>query len=107
MKPFPLLLTIGAAAASLICPRTVNADDTTPPIVVPQDRDDRDLLQDLKGVPAPVKTLIVNFDQTRDQYLRQQHLLLIKLHKATTPEEREAIRDLLKANREAMMQQFK
>lgn len=95
---------LGVAAAGLICPRTVRADgSSTPPTIVPQDRNDRDLLRDLRGVPDNVKTLILSFDQTRDQYLHQQHLLLIKLHHATTAEEREQIRDLLQANRQEFL----
>jgi hypothetical protein len=100
MKPFRILLTLAAAMANLVCPRSVSAADaTTPPTVVPQDRDDRDLLRDLRGVPDNVKTLIVTFDQTRDQYLHQQRLLLIKLRHATTPDEQAQIRQLLQGNR--------
>jgi hypothetical protein len=95
------------AAASLLCPRTVLAQTTTPPTVVPQDRDDRDLLKDLRGVPSNIKTLILSFDQTRDKYLLQQHLLLVKLKNATTPEEREAIRDQLQDNRQDFLAQLK
>jgi len=98
MKTFKMLIMAGATAASLIFPRVAIAVDTTPQVVVvPQN--DRDLLRDLRGAPDDVKTLILNFDQTRDQFLRQQRLLLIKLHNATTPEEREEIRDELQANR--------
>jgi hypothetical protein len=108
MKLFRVFLTVTATAASLICPRGLWADTPiTPPTVVPQDRDDRDLLKDLKGVPDNVKTLILNFDQTRDQYLRQQRLLLIKLHNATTPEMREQIRDELQANRTEFLADLK
>src|SRR5258708_9432167 len=107
MKKIRILLTLGAAAASLVCPRAALAQTTTPPTVVPQDRDDRDLLRDLRGVPDPIKNLIQSFDQIRDQYLRQQHLLLIKLRHATTPEEREAIRDQLQANRQTFLNELK
>jgi hypothetical protein len=102
MKTIRVLITVGAALVSLACPRTLMAD-TTPPTVVPQDRDDRDLLRDLHGVPDNVKNLILNFDQQRDQYLRQQRLLLIRLRHATTPEEREEIRDQLQANRQEFL----
>jgi hypothetical protein len=97
----------GLAAGSLVCPRPALAQTTTPPTVVPQDRDDRDLLKDLQGVPDDLKTLILSFDRTRDKYLMQQHLLLIKLRHATTPEERAAIRDQLQANRQDFLAQLK
>ena len=102
MKKVRVLITVGAALVSLACPRVLIAD-TTPATVVPQDRGDRDLLRDLRGVPDTVKDLILNFDQQRDQYLRQQRLLLIRLRHATTPEEREEIRDLLQANRQEFL----
>jgi len=65
------------------------------------------LLKDLKGVPDNIKALILSFDQTRDQYLREQRLLLIKLHNATTPEEREQIREQLQTNRQAFLDALK
>ena len=74
---------------------------------MPQDRDDRDLQHDLRGVPDNVKTLIVTFDQTRERFLQQQRLLLIRLHNATTPEEREQIRQLLQANRQDFLNELK
>jgi hypothetical protein len=107
MKTFRTLLLVGTTAASLICPRVLQAQTTTPPTVVPQDRDDADLLRDLKGVPDNVKTLILNFDKQRDQYLLQQHILLIKLRHATTKEEREEIRQQLQANRQEFLADLK
>ena len=109
MKMFRVLLTVGAAAASLICPRTVFADTTpTPPVVVPQDRDDRDLLRDLKGAPDNVKTLILNFDQVADKYLQKQRELLRKLNNPnTTADERTAIREQLQDNRTAFLAELK
>jgi hypothetical protein len=107
MKNLRLLLTLGATAVSLFNPRVVIAQATTPPTVVPQDRDDRDLLRDLRGVPDPIKSLILDFDQTRDQYLRQQRLLLIRLRHATTPEERQAIREQLQDNRQQFLNELK
>jgi hypothetical protein len=111
MKPLQMLLTLSAALAALVCPRSVLAADSTitaPPTVIPQDHGgDRDLLHDLKGVPDNLKTLIVTFDQTRDKYLRQQRLLLIKLHHATTPDEQEQIRQQLQANRQDFLVELK
>ncbi|SRR5258708_760692 len=108
MKTLRVLVTIGAAAVSLACPRPAQADGTNPPpVIVPQDRDDRDLLRDLRGVPDNIKTLILSFDQVRDKYLMEQRLLLIKLRHATTPEEREAIREQLQQNRQQFLTELK
>ena len=110
MKQFRFLLTLGAAVATMVCPGLVSAADTTgatPPTVVPQDRDGRNLVRDLRGVPDNVKTLIVTFDQTRDKYLQQQRLLQIKLRHAATPEEQEQVRQQLQANRSDFLTQLK
>ena len=107
MKTLRTLLTLGAAVLSLACPRAVWAQESPAPTVLPQDRDDRDLLRDLQGVPDNVKSLILNFDQTSDKFLAQQRLLLIKLHHATTPEEREKIREQLQDNRQAFLAELK
>jgi hypothetical protein len=105
MKTFRILLTIGAAAASLICPRTVFADATV--TVVPQDSNDSSLLNELKGAPANIKALILNFDQIADKYLQQQRVLLLKLKNATTAAEREALRALLQENRQDFLAELK
>lgn len=110
MKLFRILLTLAAAMANLICPGTVLAADAstpTPPTVVPQGRDDHDLSHDLRGVPDNLKTLIMTFDQTRDRYLQQQHLLQIKLRHASTPEEQEQIRQSLQSNRQEFLSELK
>ena len=105
MKMFRVLLIVGVAAASLICPRTVFAG--TAVTVVPQDRNDAALLRDLKGAPANIKTLILSFDQVADKYLQQQRVLLLKLKNATTAAERVAIRAQLQANRQAFLDELK
>ena len=77
-----MLLALTAAVANLVCPRSVLAADapsSPPATVVPQDRDDRDLQRDLRGVPDNVKDLILTFDQTRDKFLQQQNLLKIDI----------------------------
>jgi hypothetical protein len=105
MKTFRILLTIGAAAASLICPGMVFADTTVTP--VPQDPNDAGLLNELKGVPANIKALILNFDQISDKYLQQQRVLLLKLKNATTAAEREALRAALQENRQDFLAELK
>lgn len=111
MKPFRLFVALCAAVANLACPRAVLGADTSaasPPTVVPQDRGaDRDLLRDLRGVPDSVKTLIVTFDQTRDKYLQQQQLLLVKLRHAATPQEQDQIRQQIQANRQDFLTDLK
>jgi hypothetical protein len=61
----------------------------------------------LAGVPKAIKSMIIRFDQTRDQYLASQNLLLIQLKHATTAAEREQIRALLQANRQAFLDTLK
>lgn len=110
MKLFRILLTLTAAMANLVCPRVALAADTPsspPATVVPQDGDDHDLQRDLRGVPDNVKTLILTFDQTRDKYLAQQSLLLIKLKHATTASEQEQLRAQLQANRQEFLNELK
>jgi vacuolar-type H+-ATPase subunit H len=77
------------------------------PVVVPQDPSKSDATRNLKNVPDNVKTLILNFDQTRDYYLKQQQLLLTKLHNASTEEAREKVRDQLQDNRKEFLADLK
>ena len=108
MKLLRTLLATSAVGICLLGSRTLLADDPTtpPPVVVPPDRDDRDLIRDLKNAPEPVKTLIMNFDATRDKYLADQRALLAKLRGAT-PEERAKIREQLQDNRQAFLAELK
>jgi hypothetical protein len=106
MKALRVLLIVGAAAC-LLCPPATLAQSTTTPTVVPQDRNDADLLRDLQGAPDNVKTLIVAFDQVADKYLMQQRALLLKLKGASTTEQRQAIREQLQDNRQAFMAELK
>jgi hypothetical protein len=109
MKIIRYLILAGISLASLCGPRTVFAQTpapaTTPPVVVPGD--DKDLYRDLRGAPDGIKDLIVGFDKTRDAYLAQQAILLAKLKNATTPEEREKIREQLQDNRQAFLDSLK
>lgn len=107
MRTLRILLAASTAAASLISAPMLRAQVTPPPIVVPQDRSDKDLLRDLQGAPKDIQTLILSFDKQRDQYLQQQRQLLIKLKSATTDQEREAIRDQLQANRREFLADLK
>jgi len=107
MKSIRYLILAGITAASLYSPRVVLADGTGAPPVVVVPHGDRDLLRDLRGAPDDIKTLIIDFDKTRDKYLAEQRLLLIKLKNATTPEERERIREQLQANRQAFLEALK
>jgi len=108
LKAFRVLLMVGAAAANLICPSAAIAADTTPPpTVVPPDRDQHELLRDLKGAPENIKNLILNFDQVADKYLQQQRALLLNLKNATTAAERTAIRGQLQANRQSYLDELK
>ena len=99
MKVIRNLILTGMSLASLIAPRTVagQSNGTAPVAVVPHND------QNLKGAPPQVQTLIRNFNATRDKYLAAQELLLVKLKNATTPAERQQIRDRLQANRAAFM----
>jgi hypothetical protein len=104
MKTIRYLILAGITVASLCGPRTVWAQaGSTPPVVVVPDND-RDLYQDLRGAPKDIQVLIISFDQTRDKYLAEQDLLLIKLKNATTAEEREKIREQLQDNRQAFLE---
>jgi len=103
MKAIRYLILAGIVVASLCASRSVwaQASAIPPVVVVPQDG------RDLAAVPPEIKTLIINFDQTRDKYLAAQDLLLIKLKNATTAAEREQIRAQLQANRQAFLAALK
>ena len=111
MKTLRYLMLTAVTAVVLCSPRAVLAQTTTttppptPPVVVPND--DKDLHRDLRGAPAAIKDLILGFDLTRDSYLKVQADLLAKLKAATTPEEREKIREQLQDNRQAFLDSLK
>ena len=107
MKTFRTIIFAALGLASLYSPISARADGTNPPPRIIVDRDDRDLLRDLRGVPDPIRELILAFDRTRDKYLAEQRALLIKLKNATTPEEREKIREMLQANRQQFLDELK
>ena len=107
MKTFRCLILAGIAVASLCGSRTVYAQASTTPQIVVVPHDDKDLYRDLRGAPKDIQTLIIGFDQARDKYLAKQDLLLIKLKNATTPEEREKIREQLQDNRQAFLDALK
>jgi len=116
MKLFRILVALIAVAGSLICPRLALAADPhgphgKPPVVVPQGNGNgngkHDTTKDLPGVPDNVKNLIQTFDQTRNTYLQQQQLMLIKLRHATTPQEQNQIRQQLQDNRKEFLAELK
>jgi len=114
MKSFRILLALTAATANLLCLGIASAADKTPaspPVIVPPGHGNHNGNgngnQDLQGVPDNVKNLIETFDQTRDKYLQQQRLMLMKLHHATTPEKQDQIRQQLQANRKEFLTELK
>lgn len=110
LKTFRILLALTVAVASLVASRQALAADSTtpaPPTVVTQDRNDHNSQHDLRGVPDSLKFLISAFDQTRDKYLEQQRLLQAKLNNASTPAERNQIRQQLQANRQEFLADLK
>ena len=107
MKTIRCLILTGVTVAGLCGPCTVWAQASATPPVVVVPHDDKDVYRDLRGAPKDLQTLILGFDQTRDKYLAQQNLLLIKLKNATTPEEREKIREQLQDNRQAFLEALK
>lgn len=106
MKVIRNLILTGISLASLIAPKTVTGQSNASPPVVVVPHDDRGLYGDLKGAPPQIQALIVNFDTTRDKYLAAQEVLLVKLRNATTPTEREQIRERLQSNRTSFMNQL-
>ena len=107
MKILRTLLVASAVSACLLGSHSLRADGVTPPpVVVPPTDADRDLNRDLKNAPAAVKTLILSFDVTRDDFLARQRGLLAQL-KGATPDERAAIREKLEANRAAFLAALK
>jgi len=98
MKTIRYLILTGMTVASLCGPRLVWAQTSpTPTVTVVPDSGI------LPGAPDDIKTLIVDFAVTRDKFLAKQDLLLLKLSNATTPAERERIRDQLQDNRDAFL----
>jgi hypothetical protein len=61
---------------------------------------------DLPDAPAPIKTLIAGFDQTRDGYLAAQGALLAKFKNANDAD-RDQIREELRNNRKAFLTAIK
>lgn len=102
MNSLRVSLAISAALLSLLAPQALAAD-TTPPKVVPQDPGATDPVRVLRGVPDNVKTLVLSFNQTRDQYLAQQQSLRSKLQQATTADVREQLRQQMQANRQQFL----
>jgi hypothetical protein len=101
MKTLRYLIMTAITVVGLYGPVSAMAQTATPPVTsVPHDGD-------LGGIPANLKTLITSFDATRDTYIAAQAVLLAKLKGATTPEEREKIREQLQDNRQAFLEALK
>lgn len=98
---------VGLYSPRAVLAQTATPPTTTPPPPVVVPHDDKDLYRDLRGAPDAIKDLIVGFDQTRDKYLAEQAVLLAKLKAATTPEERQKIREQLQDNRQAFLDALK
>jgi flagellar basal body-associated protein FliL len=108
MKGLRVLLVAGVVAVTLVCPRLTSAGEPgTHATVVAQDPSDKNLQQQLKGVPENVKNLILNFNAARDQFLQNQQALQMERGKAATPAERELIRIQLQANRKQFLEELK
>ena len=71
-----------------------------PVVVVEQGKDPGKILGNLKG-------LVQKFQSERDAYLAQQNQLQAKLNNATTPGQREAIRNQLQKNRDEFLADLK
>jgi hypothetical protein len=63
--------------------------------------------QTTAAVPKEIQSLIFTFNQTRDQYLSQQAVLMAQLKNATTGAEREQIRLQVQANRQSFLDALK
>ncbi len=112
MKEIGLLVTLTGMAA-LIGVSPVQAQTTTPiattssvSTTLPEGTASS-LQSELSGMPDSVKSLVLTFEQVRNSYLQKQNLLLIELRHATTPEEREQLRQQLQANRQQFMADLK
>lgn len=104
MKSVRRLVQTGIAVLSLCAACDVWAQasatppGTSPPVgVTPPD------VSSLNGVPSDIKALLRDFNRTRNQFLAGQDLLRIELNHATTPSERQRIREELQANRLAFL----
>jgi hypothetical protein len=115
MRYLRSIVSISAAVLSLMAPRVVCAQATTPPtpasatppvVVLHSSASGTASAPDLKGVPPEVAKLILNFDALRDKYLQKQHLLLESLQNATTQEQRDTIREELQDNRQAFLDEL-
>jgi len=114
MRNLRAILSVSAAALSLIAPEMVSAQAATPPtptatppvIVLQSGNQGAASAPDLKGIPPDVQKLILNFNALRDKYLLKQRLLLESLQNATTAQQREEIREELQDNRQAFLDEL-
>ncbi len=102
MKAVRYIIQLALTVLGLCSPldawaQTSVTPSTPPPTVAPPNA------VDLGGVPGDIKALIRSFALTRDKFLAEQDLLRIQLNHATTPSERQRIREELQANRKAFV----
>jgi hypothetical protein len=104
MKAVRYIIQIALAVLGLCAPANAWAQTSpTPPTTTPPVTVTPPNAVDLAGVPGDIKALLRSFALTRDKFLAEQDLLRIKLNHATTPSERERIREELQANRKAFL----
>jgi hypothetical protein len=96
------ILALASAISSSLLVGSMRADtNSTPPVVVNQDKD---------GIPAElkeIKALVTSFEAKRDAYVDAQKDLLAKLKNATTDQQRDAIREQLQDNRQAFLEEVR
>jgi phage tail tape-measure protein len=107
MKTIRYWLLAGIAGAILVCAGSLQAQTAVTPTTTPTPPATLAPNTGTAGVPSGIQTLITSFDQTRDNYLKTQDSLLLKLKSATTAAERKQLRDQLQANRDAFLATLK
>jgi hypothetical protein len=91
-------ITIACALCGAVLASPARAQtNSTPPVIVDPNKNT------VSGDIQEIKTLIKDFEITREAYLANQKSLLEQLKGATTDEQKEAIRKALEANRDAFL----
>ena len=96
LKAFAIIGALGVAlAGSKVAAQT---SSNQPPVVVSPTS---------PKIPSDIKALVRTFEMERDAYFAEQKALLEKLKNATTPQQREAIRDMLQDNRDGFLAELR